>query len=206
VPELTPPQIECCASLSLEQRAQAEVVSLTALLDAPLAIAEDGLFHRRLNTFAELGREDRQFRFGSRGRTLLRYRTRKTMIEESNRLSATTIAEYPERPCVSLVIDAATIERRHFLDLMVLAPYGGLRPFSDDSLEKERLTVDEYGCLIAQAMEEFRRKGIKLRSFVRDNLPAQVSAFAHWSTKSRLRWQSRFLKRIKYSHSLCHFI
>jgi hypothetical protein len=193
VPELTRRQIEGGASLSLEQRVQVEVAYLTALLDAPLAIVEDRIFHRLLNAFIVFRREDRRFRFGSGGRILSAYRTPKTMIEESNRLSATIIAEYAEMLCMSLVIDAGTTEQWHFPDLMVLAPFSGLRPFSDDSLEKERLTADDYGCLIAQTIEELRQKGVKLRSIVGDDLPAQVSAFAHWSTKSHLRGQSEFL-------------
>jgi hypothetical protein len=41
-PELSQPQIERSASLPLEQRAQAEFASLTAFMDAPLEIVEDG--------------------------------------------------------------------------------------------------------------------------------------------------------------------
>jgi hypothetical protein len=87
--------------------------------------------------------------------------TAKTIIEGSNRLSATIIAKYAKRHCVPLVIDAATIERRHFPDLMVLAPYSGLRSILYNSLEEELLTADDYGCLVAQAIEELRWKGVK---------------------------------------------
>jgi hypothetical protein len=155
--------------LVLEQLAQAEVTSWTALLDTPRPIVEDAIFHRLLNTFVKLGPEDDQFRFGAGGRTLSRHRARKTNIEELNRLIATIPAEYAKRPCVSLVSDAGTIERRVFLDLMVFAPYSRLRPFSFDSLEKERLTVDDYARLAAQAREEFKRKGVKVRSNAGDN-------------------------------------
>jgi hypothetical protein len=115
--------------LSLDQRAQAEVASLTVLHDAPLAIVEDGILHRLINAFVELGREDGQFRSGYGGCTRSQYQTRETIIEQSNRLSATIVVEYAGRPCVSVGVDAGTIERRFCLDLMVLAPCSGLRPF-----------------------------------------------------------------------------
>jgi hypothetical protein len=70
-------------------------------------------------------------------------------MKEANILSHTILVDDPKRPCVSLVIDAGTIERRHFLDLMILAPDIGLRSFLYDSLENERLTADDYGKLVA---------------------------------------------------------
>jgi hypothetical protein len=183
--------------LPLEKRARAEVASLTALPDAPLATVEGGIFHRRLNAPVELGREDGQFRFGSRGCTFSPYRTRKTIIEQSNRLSTTIISENAERLCVSLVTDAGTIERRHFLDLVILTPHSGLRPFSNDSFEKDRL--------IAQAIEELGRKGVKLRSVVEITYRANLS-ICPLEREVTPTGQSRFLNGINYSPSLCHFI
>jgi hypothetical protein len=79
-----------------------------------LSLVEDGLFQRILNSFVEIGREDTQFHFGSGGCTLSRYRTRKAIIDEADILSHTILVDYAKRPCVSLVIDAGTITRRHF--------------------------------------------------------------------------------------------
>jgi hypothetical protein len=145
-----------------------------------------------LNSFVEIGREDAQFHFGPGGCTFSRYRTRKAIIDEAHILSHTILVDYVKRPCVSLIIDAGTIERRHFLDLMIFAPYSGLRPFLYDSLENERLTVDDSGQLVAQAIEELKTQGVRVRSIVGDNLPAQVSVFAHWSPKSRPRGTNAF--------------
>jgi hypothetical protein len=44
------------------------------------------------------------------------------MILEADQIHAAVMARFTEMPCVSLVIDAGTIARRHFLDVMVLAP------------------------------------------------------------------------------------
>jgi hypothetical protein len=66
---------------------------------------------------------------------------------------------------------------------MIFAPRSGLRPFLYDSLESERLPADDYGQLVAQAMKGLKTQSVRVRSIVEDNLPAQVSALAHWSQK-----------------------
>jgi hypothetical protein len=196
-------QIERWAEMPLAQRAQATGASLLALLDAPLSIVEDPIFHNLANAFVDIGREDPQFRFGPGGCTLSRYRSRKAILDESSALSAMIVKSFASRPCVSLAIDAGTIARRHFLDIMILAPYSRLLPFLYISLENDHLTSANYGILVRQVIEELRSMGIKVRSIVGDNLPAQVSALAHWSTKSHLRGSDPFLNGIKYSPCLC---
>jgi hypothetical protein len=183
VPELTQARLDRWATLPIETRAQTEVASLTALMDAPLSVVEDGLFQPTLKSFVEIGREEAHFHFGPGGCTFSRCRTRKAIIDEADILSHTIRVDYAKRACVSLVIDPGTIERRHFLDLMILAPFRGLRPFFYDSLENERLTADNDGQLVAQAIEELNTQGMRVRSIVGDNLPAQVSALVHWSPK-----------------------
>jgi hypothetical protein len=81
----------------------------------------------------------------AREAVLARYRTRKTMIEESNRPSATILARCAKRLCVSLVIDTGTIERGHCLDLMVISPYidDQLR-HADRRHRKQHQNNDEY--------------------------------------------------------------
>jgi hypothetical protein len=205
-PELSQPQIERWGSLPPEQRAQAEVASMTVFMDARLAIIEDAIFHRLLNAFVELGREDHQFHFGSGGCTLSRYRTRQAIIEELDQLTCRILAEVAKRPCASLTSDAGTIERRHLLDVMILAPSSRLRQFLSNSLENERLTAEDYGSLVAETIEQHKPLAVKVRSIVGDNLPVQVSALAHWGTKSQLQGQNGFLKGVKYSPCLCHFM
>jgi hypothetical protein len=87
VREPTQTSIDQWAGLSIEQRAQAEIPSLVALVDAPLEIVEDGAFHRLLNAVVDIGCEDREFPFGRNRCVLTRYRTRKAMIDESVGLS-----------------------------------------------------------------------------------------------------------------------
>jgi hypothetical protein len=182
------------ATLPIERRVQAEVASLTALTDAPLSVVEDGLFQRILNSLVEIGRENAQFHFGPGGCTLSRYRTRKALIEEADILSHIILVDHAKKPCVSLVIDAGTIERQYFLDLMILVPYRGLRRFLSDSLENERLTADDYGKIVAQAIEELKTQSVRVHSIVGDNLPAQIPTVAHWSPKSRLGSPNTFLE------------
>jgi hypothetical protein len=69
---------------------------------------------------------------------------------------------------------------------MVVAPWCGLQPFLYNTLKKERLAADDYGCLVAQAIDKLRAKGVKVWSIVGDNLPVEVSALGHWSMKSRM--------------------
>jgi hypothetical protein len=69
---------------------------------------------------------------------------------------------------VSLAIDAGTIERGHFLDIMILAPYSQLRPFLYNSPENERLAAEDYGSLVAQTIEQLKRLAVKVRSIVGD--------------------------------------
>jgi hypothetical protein len=75
------------------------------------------------------------------------------MIEGSGQLSSTIPAESAKRPCVSLVIDERTIERRHFLDIMVLAPSSRLPPF---------LTAEDHRSLVAQAIEQLTLLAVKV--------------------------------------------
>jgi hypothetical protein len=114
--ELTQISIERWASLPIKQRAQAEIASFIALVGAPLEIVEDGAFHPLLEALVDIGRQDRQFHF-RRGRcAFTKYRTRKAIIDGSIHLTGRVIAQFAQRPCVSLTIDAGTIKRHHFLD------------------------------------------------------------------------------------------
>jgi hypothetical protein len=60
------------------------------------------------------------------------------MIFEADRIHEAVMARFAEMPCVSLVIDAGTIARRHCLDAMVLAPDSNVTPFLSDSIKKPR--------------------------------------------------------------------
>jgi hypothetical protein len=109
------------------------------------------------------------------------------MIDESIHQRDRAIKQFAKRPCVSLAIDAGTIERRHFLDIMILAPYSNLPPFLYDAHEQDASISEDYGRIIAGIIRELKTKGIRVRSMVGDNLPAQVSSLAHWSKKSLLK-------------------
>jgi hypothetical protein len=89
---------------------------------------------------------------------------------------------------------------------MIFAPYYELRPFLSDSLENKRLTADDHGKLVPQAIEELKTQGVRVRSMIGDNFPAQIPAFAHWRPKSRLGSSNTFLNGIKYSPYRCHFM
>jgi hypothetical protein len=96
------------------------------------------------------------------------------MIDESTHQRNGVIKQFAERPCVSLAIDAGTIERRHSLDVMILASYSNLRPFLYDVYEQVVLTSADYGYMIAGIIHEMKTKGVRVRPIVGDNLPAQV--------------------------------
>jgi hypothetical protein len=162
--DLTIFRIERWASLPIEQRAQLEVARLFAFLDAPLQAVEDGLLHRILNALVDIGREDRQFQFGGERCPLTRYRTRRAMIDESTIERNDVIEEFAKRPCVSLAIEAGTIERRHFLDVMILAPYSNLCPFLDDVYEQDALTSNDDGHISTGIIQEPKTKGVRVRS------------------------------------------
>jgi hypothetical protein len=195
--------VEQWASLPFNQRLRVEVAALVAITDAPLDIVENPLFLRILDSFADIGK----IQIGSEGCKFTRGRTRNAMIEESNRMHEAMIAKFAEMPCVSLTIDAGTIERRHFLDIMLLAPYTKMKPFLYDAIEKATLTAEDYGNIVVTAIKQLHNRNVKVRSIVGDNLPAQVTALAHWSSRSCLkRCEEPFLHGIKYSPCMCHFI
>jgi hypothetical protein len=76
------------------------------------------------------------------------------MVDESIHQRDRAIEQFAKRPCVSLAIDAGTIERSHFLNIMIFAPYSNLCPFLDDAHEQEALTSEDYGLIIAEIIRE----------------------------------------------------
>jgi hypothetical protein len=206
-PDLIQTPIERWASLSLDQRLQTEVASLVAITDAPLEIVENETFIKLLNSFVELGRSDPQIHIGSERFKLTRSRTRSVLIESSHKIHQDMIRRFAIFPCVSLAIDAGTIEGRHFLDIMILAPYTKIQPFLYATIEKSSLNAEDYGNIVVTAIKELKQKGVKIRSIVGDNLPAQITALAHWSSRSILkRDEEAYLHGIKYLPCMCHFI
>jgi hypothetical protein len=176
------------------------------LVDTSLEIVEDGAFHRLLDALVNIGREDRRFHFGGNRYPLTRHRTRKAKIGESTHLSDHVIAKFAQRPCVSLAIDAGTIERRHFLDVMILAPYSSLDPFLYDVFERDTLASDDYGNLIVAIIQELKSQGFRVCLIVCDNSPAQVSAPGYWTHKSSLRGIDSYPNGVEYSLCMCHFM
>jgi hypothetical protein len=129
------------------------------------------------------------------------------MIAEAKTIHADKVAEFAREPSVSIAIDTGTMERRHFLDIMLLAPHTDTKPFLFRAVEEESLTLEIYGSIVAQAISDLRSREINVRSIVGDNLPTQVAALAHWSDNSVLRQATDpFLQGIKYSPCMCHFL
>jgi hypothetical protein len=87
-------------------------------------------------------------------------------------------------PCVSLAIDAGTMEPRHFLDIVVLAPSARIKSFLYDAVERATLTTEDSERIAMAAIKELYQKRVNVRSIVENNLPAQVTALAHWSAQS----------------------
>jgi hypothetical protein len=105
------------------------------------------------------------------------------------------------------VIDTGTIARRHFFDVMVLAPDSNVTPFLYDSIEKATFTADEYGAIVTAAMRHLMAKHVNVRCSAGDDLPAQVRALARWSSRSFFqRAEEPYLDGIKYSPCMCRFI
>jgi hypothetical protein len=129
------------------------------------------------------------------------------MIEESQTIHDGMIAKFAQMPCVSLAIDVGMIERRHFLDIMILAPHTKIKPFLYDAIENATLRAEDYGTIVATTIKELRQTNVNVRSIVGDNLPAQITVLAHWSPRSCLkRGNEPFLHGIKYSPCMCHFV
>jgi hypothetical protein len=80
------------------------------------------------------------------------------MIEELNRIHETMITKFPEMSCLSLAINAAPIEQRHFLDLMVLALHPKIKSFRSDAIEKTTLTAEDDRNIGMAAMKQLYRK------------------------------------------------
>jgi hypothetical protein len=206
-PAQTQLQIDRFTSSQKDQRFQIEVAHLIAITDSPLDIVERPLFKRVLHSLIEIGRTDPNFDIDSEGCRLTRARTRGMMVEYSRKIHDDYMTRYAQMPCVSLAVDAGTIERRHFLDIMILAPYSKIKPFLYDAVENLSLTAEDYGTVVTTAIKELHQRGVNVRSIVGDNLPAQVAALAHWSSRSYLKQaEESYLHGIKYSPCMCHFI
>jgi hypothetical protein len=158
--DLTQLPIDRGASLPIEQRAQAEIPSFWLWSTLHFILSIDGCFQRLLNALVDIGREDRQFRFGGERCPLTRCRMRRAMVDESIHQRDRAIEQFAKRPYVSLVIDAGTFERRHFLDIMILASYSNLRPFLYDAHEQDALTSEDYGRISAEIIPELKTKGV----------------------------------------------
>jgi hypothetical protein len=129
------------------------------------------------------------------------------MGEESKKIHDAMVTQFAEMPCVSLAINAGAMERRHFLDIIVLAPYTRIKPFLDDAAERATLTGEDSGTIVMAVIKELYQKRVNVRSIVGDNLPAQVTAHAHSSSRSCLRHaEEPYLHRIQYSPCVCHFV
>jgi hypothetical protein len=109
------------------------------------------------------------------------------MIEAGQHMCNDRIALFGSRAAVSIGIDARTIEGRHFLDIMLLAPDTGVNPCLYTAVKQTRLTAEDHGNIGANAIRDLTQAKVDIRSIVGDNLPAQISALAHWSTRSYLR-------------------
>jgi hypothetical protein len=122
------------------------------------------------------------------------------MVEDSKKIHEALIAQFAGMPCVSLAIDAVTMERRRFLDVMVLAPYMRIKRFLCDAVERATLATDDDGTIVMAAINELAQKRVNVRSIAGDNLPAQGTALAHWTSRSCLRRaEEPYIHGIKYS-------
>jgi hypothetical protein len=193
--------------LAWQERVQIDVATLVAITGAPLEIVESPRFIGVLNSLFAIGQTHPRAQVGPSGCKLYRRKTRTTIIEEGNRIQKANLAKFAQVPSVSLSIDAGTIHGRHFLDIMLLAPYTELTPFLYNAFEAESLTVNDYGRFVLGTIRDLHTAKIQVGSIVGDNLPTQVTALAHWSPRSSLRAADEpFLHGIHYSPCMCHFM
>jgi hypothetical protein len=114
--------------LNAEARLQLEIGALVGITGAPLAVVELPTFRRVLEAFVPDPEGPSDARSVIRNATLTRYRTRKALTDGADIIQNRKLREFAGLPSVSLAIDAGTLEHRHFLDIMVLAPYAGVKP------------------------------------------------------------------------------
>jgi hypothetical protein len=169
---------------SAHSQVQTLIAAMIAITNAPLQLAEDPTFHGIINALFEVGRRNPELFVGPLGVGMHRHRTRSAMMEAGQRICKDRIAAFAGRPAVSLAIDAGTIEERHFLDIMVLASHTGLHPFRYKGIEKSNLRVENYGNIVGDTIKELGEMNVDVRLIVGDNLPVQVSALAHSSSRS----------------------
>jgi hypothetical protein len=198
----------CWTDQSYAEKTQLCIATLAAAADAPLRFVEEPAVHSAINELLKLARQHPDLKVGPGGVALSEYRTRNTLTTAARRIQTDAVRRFSYLPAVSMTIDAGTIERRHFLDIMLLAPYTESgAPFLYDTVEVESLTSEDYGNIVAGVIQTLKDEHqIEVKSIVGDNLPAQVSALAHWSHKSRLRGTNPLLNRVKFSPCLCHTI
>jgi hypothetical protein len=94
---------------------------------------------------------------------------------EPKNIHEVMIAKFAQMPCVSLDIDAGTMEEHHFLDVMALVPHPRIRPFLYDAFESATLTAKDDRTIVMAAIKELCQKRVNVPSSVGDDLPAQVT-------------------------------
>jgi hypothetical protein len=112
---------------------------------------------RIVDTFLELGHDHPKLTVGTEKVVLSTYRTRTAMIEARQYICNDRIALFGSRAGVSIAIDAGTIKGRHFLDIMLLTTYTGLKPLLYTAVEQTGLTVEDYGNIVANAIRDLRQ-------------------------------------------------
>jgi hypothetical protein len=73
-------------------------------------------------------------------------------LEEGKEMLARALQTSRRQPSVSLVIDAGTIHRRRFLDLVLLSAASTIRPFLYDAAQREKFGVSDYDEIVAKAI------------------------------------------------------
>jgi hypothetical protein len=112
--------------LSIEHHLQSDVATLVAITHSPLDIVESQTFAATVNDLQVIGRKAPKLQIGLDGFKFTRTQTRQCLINLSHQKHDNILSRFAEMPCVSLAIDAGTIESRHFLDIMILAPYSDI--------------------------------------------------------------------------------
>jgi hypothetical protein len=128
------------------------------------------------------------------------------LLEDGKEMLVHALQAYRHQPSVSLMIDAGTILRRRFLDLVLLSAHSTIRLFLYDAVERNKFGIGNYGGIARQAVIGRRVAGVKSKSIVGGNHPIQVRALAHWSQRSFLKNRDPEFSRIRFQACIWHVV
>jgi hypothetical protein len=188
---------------SIQDDIQKEIVQTFVKLNLPALAVENIALWDLVNKCIKIGQQNAQKPTNLLIPTLNRANFNTVLLSLADTATSYHLRILSGEFALSLALDGATFFGRHFIDLVILNTLLA-KPFHFELLETGYKNLEHYGGAILTLLEYLKSKKIHIRHIIGDNLPVQVAALAHFSSKSVL--QNSQFKYIRYWPCLCHSI